>query len=69
MKKILLTLLFFVALIQMAFSQFIYNEDGEPQPFSISSPYREMIKPEVMQPNYVTKEYNNDSLLHANTQP
>lgn len=66
MKKILLTLLFFVALIQMAFSQFIYNEDGEPQPFSISSPYREMIKPEVMQPNYVTKEYNNDSLLHAN---
>ena len=63
MKKIVITMGFLVICLQMAFSQFIYTEEGEPQPFSINSPYKELIKPEEMQANYVTKAYNNDSLF------
>lgn len=63
MKKIIVTIIFLAVLLHGAFAQFILDEDGKPQPFSLQPPYREMIKPETMAPNYVTKAYDNDSLL------
>jgi hypothetical protein len=69
MKKTILLLFLLVAFIQGIFAQIIMDEDGNPQPFSLNSPYREMIKPENMTPNYITKAYNNDSLLVAYNPP
>lgn len=69
MKKFVLTLFVLVAIVQGSVAQIIVDELGNPKPFSLNSPYREMIKPETMTPNYVTKAYNNDSLLVAYNPP
>jgi hypothetical protein len=50
-------------------AQFIVNEYGDPQPFSLNSPYKEIIQPETVEPHFTTAAYNNDSLFRLFNPP
>ena len=71
MKQILITITFIVMVLGTVSAQspFILDKFGNPQPFSLNSPYWDEIRPDTLTPNYVTDSYNNDSLLWEYNDP